>query len=64
VVELFANPFARVAISLAAVFGLAVAGQALAAWAGTRLRQGITSAGGRRVEELPPRELLSLARGL
>jgi S1-C subfamily serine protease len=52
VVEHFANPFARVAISLAAVFGLAVAGQALAAWAGTRLRHAITSEGGRRVDDI------------
>jgi S1-C subfamily serine protease len=54
IAEQFGSDAARVIISLTAVFGLAVAGQALASFAGTRLRnairnptaQGLDNAGG------------------
>ena len=52
VVEHVDSAFMRVAISLAAVFGLAVGGQALAAWAGTRLQNAITTPGGRRADDV------------
>ena len=52
VVEHVDSAFMRVAISLAAVFGLAVGGQALAAWAGTRLQNAITTQGGRRADNV------------
>jgi len=44
--------FSRVLISLLAVFGLALAGQSLAAWAGTRLRHAITTPGARRADDV------------
>jgi S1-C subfamily serine protease len=52
VVEHVDSAFMRVAISLAAVFGLAVGGQALAAWAGTRLQNAITTPGGRKADNV------------
>jgi S1-C subfamily serine protease len=52
VVEHVDSAFMRVAISLAAVFGLAVGGQALAAWAGTRLQNSITTPGGRKADNI------------
>ena len=52
VVEHVDSAFMRVAISLAAVFGLAVGGQALAAWAGTRLQSSINTPGGRRADNI------------
>jgi S1-C subfamily serine protease len=52
IVERMESPLARVVVSLAAVFGLALAGQTLAAWAGTRLRHAITSPGGRRADDV------------
>jgi S1-C subfamily serine protease len=52
VVEHIDSAFMRVAISLAAVFGLAVGGQALAAWAGTRLQSSISTPGGRRADNV------------
>ena len=52
VVEHVDSAFMRVAISLAAVFGLAVGGQALAAWAGTRLQNAITTPGGRKADNI------------
>jgi S1-C subfamily serine protease len=52
VVEHVDSAFMRVAISLAAVFGLAVGGQALAAWAGTRLQSSINTPGGRRADNV------------
>jgi S1-C subfamily serine protease len=52
VVERMESPLARVVVSLAAVFGLALAGQTIAAWAGTRLRHAITSPGGRRADDV------------
>src|SRR4051794_25333328 len=44
--------FSRVLISLLAVFGLALGGQSLAAWAGTRLRHAITTPGARRADDV------------
>jgi len=52
VVEHVDSAFMRVAISLAAVFGLAVGGQALAAWAGTRLQNAISTPGGRKADNI------------
>jgi S1-C subfamily serine protease len=52
VVEHVDSAFMRIAISLAAVFGLAVGGQALAAWAGTRLQNAITTPGGRKADNI------------
>ncbi|MGW1059566.1 MarP family serine protease [Micromonospora rubida] len=48
----FADNGARVLISLVAVFGLAVVGQALAGWVGSHLRQTITSDVGRRADDI------------
>jgi S1-C subfamily serine protease len=52
VVEHVDSAFMRVAISLAAVFGLAVGGQALAAWAGTKLQSSISTPGGRKADSI------------
>jgi S1-C subfamily serine protease len=46
------SPLTRVVVSLAIVFGLALAGQTIAAWAGTRLRLAISSVGGRRADDV------------
>jgi S1-C subfamily serine protease len=46
------DPTWRVIISLVSVFGLALLGQAVAAWAGNRLRQAIHSPGGRRIDDI------------
>jgi S1-C subfamily serine protease len=51
VVAQLANPWARILVSLLAVFGLALGGQALAAWAGTRLRHAVRSDHGRKVDD-------------
>jgi S1-C subfamily serine protease len=48
----FTDSGTRVLISLAAVFGLAVIGQALAGWIGSHLRQTITSNIGRRADDV------------
>ncbi len=48
----FADGGMRVLISLVVVFGLAVAGQALAGWLGSHLRQTITSNVGRKVDDI------------
>ncbi|WFE26233.1 MarP family serine protease [Solwaraspora sp. WMMD791] len=48
----FVDNAARVVVSLVAVFGLAVLGQALAGWAGSRLRHAITSPAGRRADDI------------
>jgi len=42
----------RVLVALLAVFGLAVAGQALAGWLGSHLRRTIRSRGGQRVDDV------------
>lgn len=46
------SPLARVVVSLLAVFGLALLGQSIAAWAGARLRHAITNESGRRVDDV------------
>jgi S1-C subfamily serine protease len=51
VVAQLTNPWARILVSLLAVFGLALGGQALAAWAGTRLRHAVRSDHGRKVDD-------------
>lgn len=52
IVDKFSSPFARVIVSLTAVFGLALLGQAAAAWAGTRLRGAISNEHGRRADDI------------
>ncbi|HLT10977.1 MAG TPA: MarP family serine protease [Micromonosporaceae bacterium] len=52
IVERLDSPLARVLVSLLAVFGLALLGQSVAAWAGVRLRRAIPSEGGRRVDDI------------
>ncbi|HLV59315.1 MAG TPA: MarP family serine protease [Natronosporangium sp.] len=46
------DPGGRVLVALLLVFGLAVLGQALAGWVGTRLRGTIRSRSGRRVDDV------------
>ncbi|MEU4641152.1 MarP family serine protease [Micromonospora sp. NPDC023814] len=48
----FVDSGTRVLISLVAVFGLAVVGQALAGWVGSHLRKVITSDVGRRADDI------------
>jgi S1-C subfamily serine protease len=48
----FADEALRVVVSLVAIFGLAVLGQALAGWLGTRLRHAITSRGGQVADDI------------
>ncbi|MEV7330663.1 MarP family serine protease [Micromonospora sp. NPDC093244] len=48
----FVDSGTRVLISLVAVFGLAVLGQALAGWLGSHLRKTITSEVGKRVDDV------------
>ncbi len=50
-VEVVDSAFARVVVSLALVFGLALLGQAAAAWAGARLRGAITNEHGRKIDD-------------
>jgi S1-C subfamily serine protease len=52
VVGSMSGPFARVLVSLALVFGLALLLQAAAAWAGGRLRGTITNHHGRKVDDI------------
>lgn len=52
VVQYLTGAFARVLVSLALVFGLALIGQAVAAWAGGRLRGAISSQQGRRIDDV------------
>jgi S1-C subfamily serine protease len=51
VAQRFADDAVRVVVSLIAIFGLAVLGQAHAGWLGTHLRHAITSRVGRRVDD-------------
>jgi hypothetical protein len=51
VVPYLTGAFARVLVSLALVFGLALLGQSVAAWAGGRLRGAITNENGRRLDD-------------
>jgi S1-C subfamily serine protease len=50
--EQFADEALRVVVSLIAIFGLAVLGQALAGWLGTRVRHAITSRGGQVADDI------------
>ena len=52
VVESMTGAFARVLVSLALVFGLALLLQAAAAWAGGRLRSAINNQHGRKVDDV------------
>jgi S1-C subfamily serine protease len=52
VVAPMSNPWARILVSLLAVFGLALGGQAIAAWAGTRLRHAVRTEHGRRADDV------------
>ena len=47
----FDDDAVRVVVSLIAIFGLAVLGQALTGWVGAHLRHGITSRTGRRLDD-------------
>jgi S1-C subfamily serine protease len=51
IVDRFNQPLGRVVVSLVIVFGIALGGQALAAWAGNRLRHAINSPTGRRLDD-------------
>lgn len=51
VVPYLTGAFARVLVSLSLVFGLALLGQSVAAWAGGRLRGAITNENGRRIDD-------------
>jgi len=48
----FTDGATRVAVSLIAIFGMAVLGQALAGWVGTHLRRAITSNVGRKADDI------------
>jgi S1-C subfamily serine protease len=48
----FSNDMARVVVSLCVVFGLALAGQALANWIGVRLRGGIHNRTGQTIDDI------------
>jgi S1-C subfamily serine protease len=50
--EQFADDSLRVVVALIAIFGLAVLGQALAGWLGTRVRHAITSRGGQVADDI------------
>jgi S1-C subfamily serine protease len=52
VVSHVSSPLGRLMLSIGAVFGLALGGQALAAWAGSRLRQAIQWQNLRRVDDI------------
>ncbi|HEX6970462.1 MAG TPA: MarP family serine protease [Micromonosporaceae bacterium] len=52
IAQQFTDAFARVVVSLVAVFGLAIIGQALAAWVGSYLRHAIRSRTGRKIDDL------------
>jgi S1-C subfamily serine protease len=52
VAQQFADEGTRVVVSLIAVFGIAVLGQALAGWLGTHLRHAITSKAGQAVDDV------------
>jgi S1-C subfamily serine protease len=52
IVEQMTSDVGRVLVSLGAVFGLALLGQLLAAWAGNRLRRAIASPHGRRIDDI------------
>ncbi|HEX8628795.1 MAG TPA: MarP family serine protease [Catenuloplanes sp.] len=47
----FANGGARVVVSLIAIFGLAILGQTLAGWLGSKVRRAITSRSGQQLDD-------------
>ncbi len=51
-VDAMSTAFARVVVSLALVFGLALLGQTAAAWAGGRLRRAIPNPKGRKADDI------------
>lgn len=51
IVRHLGGELSRVVISLGAVFGLAILGQSVAAWAGTRLRRAIPTDGAKRLDD-------------
>jgi len=51
-VDAMSSAFARVVVSLALVFGLALLGQTAAAWAGGRLRRAIPNQKGRKADDI------------
>ncbi|HEU4425087.1 MAG TPA: MarP family serine protease [Pilimelia sp.] len=52
IADQFADPGVRVVVSLIAIFGLAVLGQALAGWLGTRLRHAIRNRAGQVADDV------------
>jgi S1-C subfamily serine protease len=50
--NLFANEVARLVVSLVTIFGIALGGQALASWAGIRIRGGIRNRTGQAVDDV------------
>jgi len=52
IVEHLDSPMSRIVVSLLAVFGLALLGQSVAAWAGAHLRRSITTDHGRRADDI------------
>jgi S1-C subfamily serine protease len=52
VVAPLSDPWARILVSLLAVFGLALGGQAIAAWAGTRLRHAVRTDHARKIDDV------------
>lgn len=52
VADRFTAPTLRIVVALIAVFGLAILGQALTGWLGSRLRGGITSTGFQAIDDL------------
>ena len=51
VVDRFQQPLGRIVVSLVVVFGVALGGQALAAWSGNRLRRAISNPSLRRLDD-------------
>ncbi len=47
----FTNPVARLVVSLVAVFGAALTGQAIASWLGIRIRRGIRGRAGQAIDD-------------
>jgi S1-C subfamily serine protease len=50
--NLFTNDVVRLVVSLITVFGIALGGQALASWAGVRIRGGIRNRAGQTIDDL------------
>jgi S1-C subfamily serine protease len=52
VAHLSSDPAVRVFLAILVVFGLAAGGQVLAGWLGSRIRRGISSNGGQKVDDI------------